>query len=102
MNICKSISAVACVLLCAYSIAANAAEADKPVMQHYVFKYNFNKRVDPVHKQMQEVQQQIQHDVALDVLFSAHNSLSSTYEELAMMLAKQQSDKNESESTIAE
>lgn len=88
MNAYKSIAALACAALCAYSVAVNAAEQEQPAMQHYVFKYDFSKKVHPMVVLMQQTSQQIQYEVALDIVTTAHAALYETYDALNSAVAK--------------
>lgn len=89
MKLTNVIATLACATLCALAVNANAADVNKPTMQHYVFKYNFNKKVDPVLKSTAETQQHVQYEVALDVLLTAHNNINSTYNDLTMVASTQ-------------
>lgn len=102
MNLSKSIATVACAVLCVYGVAANAADKHEPAMQHYVFKYNFNQTVHPMVKLMQETQQQVQYEVAKDVLMAAHGNLYATYDELNSMMTAANAQKAQQQTELAE
>jgi hydrogenase maturation factor len=75
-----------------------AADNQQPAMQHYVFTYNFEKQVSPMHYVNKEIEQQLRHMMVVEIQHQTHENLALMLTDEAMqenlLLAAASSEQN--------